>query len=43
MQHQGEGLISLHGKPLKVLYWEGLRTAGEFDPTYLHLVKREAL
>ena len=43
MQHQGEGLISLHGKTLKVLDREGLKTVGEFDPTYLHLVKREAL
>jgi CRP-like cAMP-binding protein len=37
------GLISLHGKALKVLDWEGLKTTGEFDPTYLHLVKKEAL
>ena len=38
-----EGLISLRGKTLKVLDWEGLKKAGEFDPTYLHLVKKEAL
>jgi CRP-like cAMP-binding protein len=38
-----QGLISLHGKTLRVLDWEGLKTLGEFDPTYLHLVKREAL
>lgn len=38
-----QGLISLHGKFLKVLDWEGLKAAGEFDPTYLHLVKKEAL
>ncbi len=37
------GLISLHGGSLKVLDWEGLKNAGEFDPTYLHLVKKEAL
>jgi CRP-like cAMP-binding protein len=40
---RGQGLITLHGKILRVLEWEGLKTAGEFDPTYLHLVKREAL
>ena len=38
-----QGLISLHGKTLRVLDWEGLKTEGEFDPTYLHLVKKEAL
>jgi len=26
-----------------VLNWQGLKKAGEFDPTYLHLVKKEAL
>jgi CRP-like cAMP-binding protein len=40
---RGAGLISLHGKTLKVLDWEGLKTMGDFDPTYLHLVKKEAL
>jgi hypothetical protein len=25
-----------------VLDWEGLQKAGEFDPTYLHLVKKQA-
>ena len=38
-----QGLIALQGKFLKVLDWDGLKTAGEFDPTYLHLVKKEAL
>lgn len=38
-----EGLISLHGGTLKVLDWEGLQKAGEFNPTYLHLAKKEAL
>jgi CRP-like cAMP-binding protein len=37
------GLISLHGKTLKVLDWEGLKKVGDFDPTYLHLVKKQAL
>jgi CRP-like cAMP-binding protein len=40
---RGAGLISLRGKTLKVLDWEGLKTVGEFDPTYLHLAKKEAL
>jgi CRP-like cAMP-binding protein len=40
---RGAGLISPQGKTLKVLDWEGLKTVGEFDPTYLHLVKQEAL
>jgi CRP-like cAMP-binding protein len=38
-----QNLIALQGKTLKVLDWEGLKTTGEFDPTYLHLVKKEAL
>ena len=40
---RGSGLIALRGKTLKVLDWEGLKMAGEFDPTYLHLTKEEAL
>jgi CRP-like cAMP-binding protein len=40
---RGENLISLRGGTLHVLDWEGLRAAGEFDPTYLHLVKKEAV
>ena len=40
---RGEGLIPLQGGTVKVLDWEGLQVAGEFDPTYLHLVKKEAL
>jgi CRP-like cAMP-binding protein len=43
LELRGTGLIFLHGKSLKVLDWEGLKPAGEFDPTYLHLVKKEAL
>ena len=35
-------LISLTKKTLKVLDWEGLTRAGEFDPTYLHLENDEA-
>jgi len=37
-----QSLIALQGKFLKVLDWEGLQAAGEFDPTYLHLVKKQA-
>jgi CRP-like cAMP-binding protein len=40
---RGDGLITLRGVSLKVLDWEGLKKAGEFDPTYLQLVKQEAL
>ncbi len=40
---RSDGLITLHGGSLKVLDWEGLQRAGEFDPTYLHLAKQEAL
>jgi CRP-like cAMP-binding protein len=40
---RGENLITLRGGSLKVLDWEGLQRAGEFDPTYLHLAKKEAL
>jgi CRP-like cAMP-binding protein len=40
---RGKNLISWSGNTLKVLDWEALQTAGEFDPTYLHLVKKEAL
>jgi CRP-like cAMP-binding protein len=35
-------LISLRGDQLKALNWEGLKAAGEFTPTYLHL-KDESL
>ncbi len=38
-----DDLITLRGVSLKVLDWEGLKKAGEFDPTYLHLVKQEAI
>jgi CRP-like cAMP-binding protein len=38
----GNGLISLHSDCLKVLNWEELQKAGDFDPTYLHLKNRNA-
>jgi len=31
------GLIALKERTLSVLDWEGLTSAGDFDPTYLHL------
>ena len=35
-------LITLRGATLKVIDWDGLQKAGEFDPTYLHLEKPQA-
>jgi CRP-like cAMP-binding protein len=32
-----DGLIATEGRRLTVLDWEGLRSAGDFDPAYLHL------
>lgn len=34
---RGNGLITLRGRFLSVQDWPGLKEAGEFDPTYLHL------
>jgi len=34
---RGDALIELRAGSLKILNWEGLKEAGEFDPTYLHL------
>jgi CRP-like cAMP-binding protein len=39
---RGEGLITLRGSVLKVEDWGGLKRAGEFDPTYLHLDNEHA-
>ena len=39
---RGAGLISLKGSTLKVLDWDGLKKAGDFDPTYLHLEQEQA-
>jgi CRP-like cAMP-binding protein len=36
------GLVTFTRGTLKVLDWEGLKTAGEFDPTYLHLQNGQA-
>lgn len=40
---RGENLISLRGGALKVLDWAGLKSAGEFDAAYLHLVDKKTL
>ena len=37
---RGDDLITLRGRFLSVQDWPGLKEAGEFDPTYLHLSKR---
>ena len=34
---RGDGLIRSEGRTVRILDWEGLRAAGEFDPAYLHL------
>ena len=36
------GLVSLRSRRLTVHNWEGLKTAAEFDPTYLHLGSDDA-
>jgi CRP-like cAMP-binding protein len=38
-QLRSEGLIVLKGTTLLVPDWEKLKAAGDFDPTYLHLVE----
>jgi CRP-like cAMP-binding protein len=38
---RGHGLIQLRGGSLTILNWEGLKKAGEFDVTYLHLDSQE--
>lgn len=39
---RGDGLIRSEGKTLIIEDWEGLKRAGEFDPTYLHLARKQA-
>jgi CRP-like cAMP-binding protein len=41
-QLRADGLIELKGDRLKVLDWDKLQQAGEFDPAYLHLERQEA-
>ena len=43
MSLRADGLIdSKMLKTLTILDWEGLKKAGEFDPTYLHIQKQAA-
>jgi CRP-like cAMP-binding protein len=39
---RGDGLIELKAARLRVLDWDRLKEAGEFDPTYLHLETEQA-
>jgi CRP-like cAMP-binding protein len=41
-QMRAEGLIETQGSRLRIPDWDGLKQAGEFDPTYLHLVREDA-
>ena len=41
-QLRADGRIELTGDGLKVPDWDRLKEAGEFDPTYLHLVRDDA-
>jgi CRP-like cAMP-binding protein len=40
---RAENLISWRGDTVRVLDWDGLQEVGEFDPTYLHLIKKAAM
>ena len=40
-QLRADDLITLKGNTLKVLDWDQIRQAGQFDPTYLHLQRRD--
>src|SRR5215212_12200482 len=40
-QMRAEGLIESKGTQLKIPDWNKLREVGEFDPTYLHLVRED--
>ncbi len=43
LQHlRTEGLIVTQGTRLTIPDWDRLKQVGEFDPTYLHLVREEA-
>jgi CRP-like cAMP-binding protein len=39
---RGAGLFTFTGSKLTVLDWDGLKQAGDFDPTYLHLKQKRA-
>jgi CRP-like cAMP-binding protein len=38
---RSDGLIILKGDTLQVLDWDKLKQAGDFDPTYLHLERKQ--
>nr|WP_201842915.1 Crp/Fnr family transcriptional regulator [Microvirga zambiensis] len=42
-QLRADGLIETKGSRLNIPDWEQLKTAGDFDPTYLHLKQDEAV
>ena len=39
---RGDGLIKTNKASVVIKDWDGLRAAGEFDPTFLHLRKQAA-
>ena len=41
-QLRAEGLIVTQGTRLTVPDWDRLKQVGEFDPTYLHLIREDA-
>jgi len=41
-QMRAEGLIETQGSRLRIPDWNRLKEVGEFDPTYLHLVREDA-
>ena len=41
-QMRADGLIETQGTRLRVPDWDRLKEVGEFDPTYLHLVREDA-
>ena len=41
-QMRAEGLIETKGTQLRIPDWDKLKQVGEFDPTYLHLVREDA-
>jgi len=42
-QMRADGLIETNGSRLNIPDWEKLKAAGDFDPTYLHLTRDEAV
>jgi CRP-like cAMP-binding protein len=41
-QMRADGLIETKGTRLRIPDWDRLKAVGEFDPTYLHLVREDA-